>query len=85
MVTFTLDGSDPRTLIEEYPIPAPGKDVVITEGVFFRRVGISCAKFVFSKSFFEIFTNGSGELSLALTELTVTSSRLTIFASESDD
>ena len=85
MVTLTLDWSEPLTLIEEYPIPEPESEVVNSDGVFFKSVGKSWAKFVFSRSFFEIFTNGTGELSFALSEFTVTPSRLTISAIESND
>ena len=72
-------------MIEEYPIPEPESEVVTTDGKFFSSVGMSCAKFVFSKSFFVILTYGTGVLSFARIAFTVTSSRLKILASESND
>ena len=71
-------------MIEEYPIPEPESEVVTTDGKFFNSVGMSCAKFIFSKSFFVTFTNGTGVLSFARSAFTVTSSRLKILAIESN-
>ena len=76
IVTFTLVASLPLTLIPVYPIPAPASEVVTTEGKKFNKMGKSCPKFLFDKSFFETFENVIGISSDALEPVTLTSSKL---------
>ena len=64
--------------MDEYPIPDPPSEWVITEGVLLINLGISWAKLTLANSFFVIFINETGVCSEALNALTVTSSRVCI-------
>ena len=69
--------------MDEYPIPEPESEWLITDGVFFKRVGRSWARLTLSRSCLVTFTNVTGVLYFALIALTVTSSKLRVLIRES--